>query len=177
MYPIPVGKSPLIFDGVLIALLLIVFFFVKRKLVTPAAGFPPILYWVVMVITGIVLLGVLLLSIHDIYAARTMHCRIEFERVVVRWGLYRKGVRFEEIDEITLTFLTGEYELRLRKLGVSLPGYKIGWFELAGYPKALLFIGNTSEQIVCIKSKGIPILLGVKKPEQFVTHIKEQTKP
>ena len=174
MYRIPVGKFPIVLDAVLIVSFLIVFFFIERRLIGAAEGLPPAVHWVVMFVVGTALLAIPLFSIHDIYAARTMHCRIEPDKVVVKWGLYQREIRFEEIDEVSLTQLRGDYKIKLRTFGIGEPGYKIGWFKLAGYPKALLFVGNTSGPIVCIKSKGTPILLGVEKPEQFVKHIKDR---
>ncbi|RLC78711.1 MAG: hypothetical protein DRI61_09395, partial [Chloroflexi bacterium] len=41
--------------------------------------------------------------------------------------------------EVSLTQLRGDYKIKLRTFGIGEPGYKIGWFKLAGYPKALLY--------------------------------------
>ncbi len=116
-----------------------------------------------------------LVFVHDLYSAHTMGCSIESDRVVIKYGLYRKEIPFKAIEEADITGLSGEYAPRFKTLGIALGGYKVGWFRLKGYPKALLFIGRGSSELVLLRSGGIPVLIGVENPDKFLRRLRLAT--
>ena len=167
MYRIPVGKSPFFLDFALIVGMLVAFFLVERKLVA-ATGLPPLARWGAV---GVALLAIPIFAAHDLYALGNMGCVVRPEVLVIRWGLYRREIPLKEIKSVEKVKLKGEYRPVLRTFGIGEPGYKVGWFKLAGGGKALLFVGNV-EEVVCVKAEGSTVVLGVCDPERLLDHIR-----
>jgi len=170
MYRIPVGKFPFFLDFVLIVGMLVAFLLVERKLVA-ATGLPPLARWGAAVVAGAALLAIPIFAAHDLYALGNMGCEVRPEVLVIRWGLYRREIPLKEIESVEKVKLKGEYRPVLRTFGIGEPGYKVGWFKLAGGGKALLFVGNV-EEVVCLRAEGSTVVLGVCDPERFLDHIR-----
>ena len=121
-------------------------------------------------VAGAALLAIPIFAAHDLYALGNMGCEVRPEVLVIRWGLYRREIPLKEIESVEKVKLKGEYRPVLRTFGIGEPGYKVGWFKLAGGGKALLFVGNV-EEVVCLRAEGSTVVLGVCDPERFLDHI------
>lgn len=172
MYKIPAGKFPLFLDSVLIMGMLVAFFLVERKLVG-TAGLPPFARWGAVAVAGVALLAIPIFAAHDLYALGNMGCEVRPKVLVIRWGLYRREIPLKEIESIEKVELRGEYRPVLRTFGIGEPGYKVGWFKLAGGGRALLFVGRKKE-VVCIRAGRLSLLLGVEDPERFLEDIQRR---
>ena len=64
--------------------------------------------------------------------------------------------------------LERDFQPKWKTNGITLPGYRSGWFRLRNGEKALLFVTDPSKVIYVPTRDGYSLLLSVEQPEAFL---------
>ena len=65
-----------------------------------------------------------------------------------------------------------EFGVRVRTTGVSIPGYKSGWFRLKNDEKALLFVTDQTKVVRIPTTEGYALMMTVDEPEAFLASLR-----
>jgi hypothetical protein len=111
------------------------------------------------------------------YSLRNVKCEVTDQGIKLRGGIYRKFIPKDSIikEELRLINLNIErgYQPRIKKRGISLPGYKEGWFKLSNREKALLYLGDWSNVVYLSTRDGHAVLLSPEHAEEFIKMVFE----
>ena len=112
--------------------------------IIPASSGTLTFLWVISVVIGIILLGVIALFIVSGYQARHMTFTVTDEGLKLSPGLYSRFIPREDIDltgvsAVNLNVESG-YKPNWRMNGIGLPGFSGGWFKLKNKEKVLMFM-------------------------------------
>jgi hypothetical protein len=82
-------------------------------------------------------------------------------------------------SKVRIADLSVEKELRgkRRTAGITLPGYRVGWYKLHTGEKALLAVVNSDQAVYIPTTKGYSVLVSLKDPETFLTSIRKLSSP
>ena len=111
------------------------------------------------------------------YSLRNVKCEVTDQGLRLRGGIYRKFIPKESIIKEDLKIINldtdREYRPRIRKRGISLPGYKEGWFKLSNREKALLYVGDNSKVVYFPTRDGHAVLISPEDAREFVKSVLE----
>jgi hypothetical protein len=128
--------------------------------------------WILSVVIGVILIGVIVLLSLVGYQSRHAIFTVNEQGLRISPGLYSRFIPKENIntDEVRLVNLDVEnaYKPKWRTNGASLPGYKAGWYKLQNNEKALLFVTDKSNVVYIPTTENYSVLLSVREAEEFV---------
>jgi hypothetical protein len=127
--------------------------------------------WVIILVVGIILVGVLALFGMFAYQARHATFTVTDQGLRIGPGLYSRFIPREDINPEGVKFINlnieTEYKPKWRTNGAGFPGYDAGWFKLANKEKALAFLTDKSRVVYIPTNKGYAVLLSVQETEEF----------
>jgi hypothetical protein len=66
-----------------------------------------------------------------------------------------------------------EFQPKIRKNGIGIPGLKQGWFRLRNTQKALLFVTDVSRVVYVPTHEGYSVLFSTPAPEAFAEYVRK----
>ena len=106
------------------------------------------------------------------YSLRSVKCEVTDQGLRLRGGIYRKFIPKDSIIKEDLRIINLDvdrgYRPRIKNRGLSLPGYKEGWFKLSNREKALLYLGDWSKVVYLPTRDGHAVLISPENAEEFV---------
>lgn len=137
--------------------------------------------WLVAIvaITSLICLATMVMLLQSYWAARFSRFDVDPSGLHVRGNWYGRHIPPEQIDGsgVRVVDLTREQEFapRLRTFGVSLPGYRSGWFRLANGRKALLHLTDETHVVHVPTFQGYSLLLSTPEPERLAASLRRLT--
>jgi hypothetical protein len=111
------------------------------------------------------------------YSLRNVKCELTDQGLRLSGGIYRKFIPKNSIikNGVKLININIEKEFRpvRRSRGMSLPGYREGWYRLSNQEKALLYLSDWSKVVYVPTKNGHSILISPKNAEELLKRILE----
>jgi len=127
--------------------------------------------WVMGGIIALIV-GILFVLGSIAYSSQNTRLEISPDGLTINSRLYGRTISAESLvsEEAKQVDLTQDspYALRVRTIGVALPGYRAGWFRLRNGEKALVFVTDLERVVYVPTDEGYSILLSVAEPEEFL---------
>lgn len=127
-------------------------------------------------ITGLIVLGMLVLSFYIGYSARNTKFIVSPEGLRITGTLYGRLIPRDQLQLPLAKLLdlnvNTEYRPSWRTNGIGLPGYGAGWFKLKNGEKALLFLTDKNRVAYIPTTRGFSLLLSVSNPDQLINALK-----
>lgn len=126
---------------------------------------------IVSLLMAVVIVGIIIFFGFFGYSARKSTFNISEQGLNIAGNMYGKDLPAESLvpEGIVLLNLKNDLDFRpmFRTNGVSLPGYREGWFRLRNREKALCFLTRTSNVIYLPTTEGYSIIMSVADPTEF----------
>jgi hypothetical protein len=139
--------------------------------IIPAASGAYIFIWIISVVMGVILLGVIAMLAMFGYQARHASFTVNGDGLNISPGLYSRFIPKEDIDTagVRVINLNAEtaYKPRWRVNGAGLTGYSAGWFKLQNKEKALLFVTDRTRVVYIPTTDNYSVMLSVKDADEF----------
>jgi hypothetical protein len=111
------------------------------------------------------------------FSMRLIRCEVDSRGMHIRGGLYGRFIRGGSIDVEGVRVLDlkrdVDFQPKIRKNGIGMPGLKQGWFRLRNKEKALLFVTDGSQVVYVPTNEGYSILFSTPEPEKFARYVRE----
>jgi hypothetical protein len=111
------------------------------------------------------------------YSLRNVKCEITDQGLRLRGGVYRKFIPKDSIikNKVRLLNINVEKEFRpvRRTRGLTLPGYREGWFKLSNNEKALLYLSDWSKVVYVPTKDGRSVLISPENANELYRRILE----
>lgn len=135
--------------------------------------------WILGII-AILVVGVLVLFGYIVYSSRHSKIEISSEGLRIQGDLYGRFIPAKDLilDRARAVDLEtdGELQLRWKRNGTGLPGYKAGWFTLTNREKALVFLTDRKRVVYIPTSEGFSLLLSVEQPGRFLETLRQKVR-
>ncbi len=132
--------------------------------------------WGVMGLTGLLVIGTLVLLGWSLYAARHTSFGLSAGSLVIKGGFYARTVPVSDlaVERARRVSLEAAPEFRpsLKTNGIGVPGYQSGWFRLKNGDKALLFLTDKSRAVYIPTRKGYVLLISPDDPDAFLAALR-----
>ena len=139
--------------------------------IIPAASSSYIFIWILGVVIGAILIGVIVMFFMLSYQAKNAQFTVNDQGLRISPGLYGRFIPKEKIDVTGVKVINldvdSEYKPKWRTNGAGLPGYSAGWFKLTNKEKALLFLTDRSSVVYIPTTDNYSVLLSVHEAEEF----------
>jgi hypothetical protein len=140
--------------------------------IIPASAGTYATVWILGIIVGLILVGVITMFILSGYQSRHMAFTVTDGGLKLGPGLYSRFIPKEEIDltgvsAVNLNVDSG-YKPTWRMNGIGLPGFAGGWFKLKNKQKALMFVTDKARVVYIPTRKDYTLMLSVQEPREFV---------
>ncbi len=127
-----------------------------------------------------IILFLLLLAVFFSFLAFSMkhiRCEVDSRGMRIRGGLYSRFIRSESVDIEGVRVLDLkrdiDFQPKIRKSGIGMPGLKQGWFRLRNKKKALLFVTDSSKVVYVPTIEGYSFLFSTPEPEKFAEYVRK----
>ena len=139
--------------------------------IIPAASSSYIFIWILGVVIGVILIGVIVMFFMLSYQAKNAQFTVNDQGLRISPGLYGRFIPKEKIDVTGVKVINldvdSEYKPKWRTNGAGLPGYSAGWFKLTNKEKALLFLTDRTSVVYIPTTDNYSVLLSVHEAEEF----------
>ncbi len=128
---------------------------------------------------GIILFLLLLAAFFTFltFSTRNIRCEVDSRGIRIRGGLYGRFIRSESVNVEMVRVLDlesdVEFQPKIRKNGIGIPGLKQGWFRLRNTQKALLFVTDVSRVVYIPTHEGYSVLFSTPAPEAFAKYVRK----
>ncbi len=129
-----------------------------------------------VVVIAMLLLAAASLALSPAYGSRNVRFQISRAGLRVTGDLYGRlvpaaGIQAAAIRPLDFA-LEPQLQPRWRINGISVPGYRSGWFKLNNGEWGLLFVTDPQRVALVPTSAGYSVLLSVADPQQFVAALR-----
>ncbi len=139
--------------------------------IIPAASSSYIFIWILSVVIGVILIGVIVMFFMLSYQAKNAQFTVNDQGLRISPGLYGRFIPKEKINTTGVKVINmdvdSEYKPKWRSNGAGLPGYSAGWFKLENKEKALLFLTDRTSVVYIPTTDNYSVLLSVQEAEEF----------
>lgn len=139
--------------------------------IVPAASGAYVFIWILSVVLGVILLGVIVMFSLFGYQARHATFTISEQGLRIGPGIYGRFIPKEDINTegVRVVNMNTEnaYKPKWRTNGAGLPGYSAGWFKLQNNEKALLFVTDRTSVVYIPTTANYSVMLSVKNADDF----------
>jgi hypothetical protein len=137
----------------------------------PASSGTYTFVWVLSVVIGLILVGVMGLFVSIGYQARHASATVNDLGLRIGPGIYGRFIPRDDIDKdgvrVVNLNLETDYQPKWRTNGAGLPGYAAGWFKLRNKEKALVFLTNRSRVVYIPTKKNYAVLFSARDAEEL----------
>jgi hypothetical protein len=140
--------------------------------IIPAASGAYVFIWILSVVLGVILLGIIVVFALFGYQARHATFTVSEQGLRISPGVYSRFIPKEDIStegvRVVNLNIENAYKPKWRTNGAGLPGYSAGWFKLQNNEKALLFVTDRTSVVYIPTTENYSVLLSVKDAPEFV---------
>jgi hypothetical protein len=139
--------------------------------VVPAVFGSTTTFWVICLVAGIVVFGIIGILIILGYQSRQVFFMVTNKGLSIGSGHYGKFIPREDIltDGVKVVNLKKESVFRPKSKtdGSTFPGFSSGWYRLANEEAALVFVTKRSKVVYIPTNKEYSVLLSIREAEEF----------
>jgi len=128
---------------------------------------------------GIILFLLLLAAFFTFltFSVRNIRCEVDSRGMRIRGGIYGRYIRSDSVNLEMVRVLNlrsdVDFQPKIRKNGIGIPGLKQGWFRLRNTKKALLFVTDISRVVYIPTHEGYSVLFSTPEPQAFIEYVKK----
>ncbi len=133
----------------------------------------------IWVIIAIVILLIILASFFGFvsYSSRNLKFKLTEQGLQIKGGIYGRFIPKDSFIKENAKILNintmKDYNPKIRKNGIGLPGYKEGWFTLKNGERALLYVTDRSQVFYIPTKENYSVLLSTDQPRKLLKAMDE----
>jgi len=133
--------------------------------------------WILGIVIGIILIGIIGLFASFGYQARHATFTLTDQGLRISPGLYSRTIPKENINTEGVRAMNlnieKDFQPKWRTNGAGLPGYSAGWFKLQNKEKALMFVTDRSSVVYIPTTGNYSVMLSVREADVMVQTIQQ----